>query len=102
EHRDTLGADGQTVGRVLDVAAGDDRAVAGFERGAHPELRERRIRVLAGAPGGGDQIDVVPAVAHAARAEPPVGFGAAVALGAPAIHDAAVEPGAPIGFEARA
>ena len=82
EHRDPLGADGQAVGGVLDVAAGDDRAVGGFERGADLEVRERRIGVLAGAPGGGDQIDVAAAVAQAARAEPPVVLGAAVAFGA--------------------
>src|SRR4051812_12788176 len=38
EHRDTLGADGQAVGRVLDVAAGDDGPVFGLQGGAHLEI----------------------------------------------------------------
>src|SRR4051812_32949724 len=45
EHGDALGADGETVGGVLDVAAGDDGAVGGFERGADPELREGGVRM---------------------------------------------------------
>ena len=43
EHRDPLGTDRQPVGGVLDVAAGDDGAVGGFERGADLEVRERRV-----------------------------------------------------------
>src|SRR5581483_3511469 len=38
EHRDALGADCQPIGRVLDVAAGDDGAVGGFERRTDLEL----------------------------------------------------------------
>ena len=44
EHRDALGADGQAVGGVLDVAAGDDRAVGGLERGADLEAASSRRR----------------------------------------------------------
>ena len=48
EHGDALGADGQAVGGVLDVAAGDDRAVGGFERGADLESGVRRDGAFAG------------------------------------------------------
>ena len=45
EHRHALGADGQTVCRVLDVAPGDNRPVNGLERRTHFELRKRCVRV---------------------------------------------------------
>ena len=45
EHRHALGADGQAVGGVLDVAAGDDGAVGGLERGADLEVRVVGVRV---------------------------------------------------------
>ena len=41
-----LGAQRQAVGRVLDVAPGDDPAVVGQAGGAHVELRVRHVRVL--------------------------------------------------------
>jgi hypothetical protein len=40
EDRNTLCADGEAVGRVLDVAAGEDPAVCGFECGADFEPLE--------------------------------------------------------------
>ncbi len=43
----TLGADGQAVGGVLDVAAGDDLAVGGFESRADLEPRVVGERALA-------------------------------------------------------
>lgn len=48
EDRHSLGADGQTVARILDVAAGDDAAVGGFERGAHLEAGEVCHRMVSG------------------------------------------------------
>ena len=58
EHRDPLGADGQAVGGVFDIAAGDDRAVGRFERGADLEMRERGVGVSrARRRGGGHEID---------------------------------------------
>ena len=101
EHRDALGADRQAVGRVLDVAAGDDRAVAGLERRADLEVREGGVGVLAGAARGGDQIDLAAAIADAARPEPAV-LAAPVAFGAADVLDAAIEPGAAIGLDAGA
>jgi hypothetical protein len=47
DQRHPLGADGQAVGRALDIGAGDDVAVGGLERGADPELREGGARELA-------------------------------------------------------
>src|SRR5262245_30735519 len=47
EHRDPLGANGQAIRSVLDVAAGDDRPVCGFERSADFETRIISMRVLA-------------------------------------------------------
>ena len=47
EHRHALGADRQAVGGVLDVAAGDDRAVRRLERRADLEARVVGHRVLA-------------------------------------------------------
>ena len=38
EHRDPLGARGEPEAGALDVAAGHDQAVGGFERGAHFEM----------------------------------------------------------------
>ena len=45
EHGHTFRANGQAVGRVLDVAAGDDRPVGALERGADPEVREVGVGV---------------------------------------------------------
>ena len=45
EHRHALGADGQPVGGVLDVAAGDDRRRRRLERGADLEPRIGGLRV---------------------------------------------------------
>ncbi len=55
-HGHALGADRQAVGGVLDVAAGDDRAVRRLERRAHLELRVVRARVVARFARGGDEI----------------------------------------------
>ena len=52
EQRNSLGADSQPVGRVLDVAASDDLAVGGAEGRADLELRVRGDREVAGATGG--------------------------------------------------
>src|SRR3569832_1019677 len=46
EHRVALGADCGAIGEVLDVAALEDRAVFGLERGADLEVRVRRIGAL--------------------------------------------------------
>ena len=46
EDRDAFGAHRQAVGRVLDVAAGDDLAALGLERGADLETGEIGDRVL--------------------------------------------------------
>src|SRR5215208_2213790 len=56
EHRDARGADGQPVGRVLDIAAGDDQAARGLEGGADLEAGERRVRVAARRARRGDQL----------------------------------------------
>src|SRR5476651_2221303 len=101
EHRDALGADRQAVRRVLDVAAGDHRPVAGLERRADLEMREGRVRVLARAARGADQVDLAAAIAHAARPEP-APAPAALAFGAAAILDAPIEARAPVRFDARA
>src|SRR5262245_14314053 len=45
EHRDALGTDRQSVGRVLDVASGDDRPVGGLERSPDLEARVACVRV---------------------------------------------------------
>ena len=55
EHGDALGADRQAVGGVLDVAAGDDDAVRGLERGADLETREVGDGVLARRARGRDE-----------------------------------------------
>src|SRR5260221_13331559 len=57
EHRDALRANRQAVGGVLDVAAGEDGAIAGLERGADLEPRVRRVRVLARAARRRDDVD---------------------------------------------
>src|ERR1700737_3062472 len=46
EDRDPLGAQRQAVGRILDVAARHDLAVARAERRPPLELRVRRVRPL--------------------------------------------------------
>ena len=51
EHRDALGADGQAIRGVLDVAAGDDRPVGRFERSADFETGLISVRVLANGAG---------------------------------------------------
>ena len=50
-----LGAEGQAVGGVFDVAAGVDAAVDVFQRRADLEVRERRMGVFAGRERGFDQ-----------------------------------------------
>jgi hypothetical protein len=55
EHRDPFSADGQPVGRILDVAAGYDNSILGLQRRADLEVGERGMRVLACLPRGGDQ-----------------------------------------------
>ena len=57
--RDSLGADRQTVGSVLDVAAADDLAGFGQQRGSHQELRVRSMSVLASFAGVADQVRLV-------------------------------------------
>src|SRR5579862_589230 len=49
---DAFGAYGEAVGRVFDVAAGENAAVFGFERRADQEMGERCVGVLAGGDGG--------------------------------------------------
>src|SRR4051794_25006163 len=65
EHRHALGADGQAIGRVLDVAATDDLAVLGFQRRADLEMREGREGVPPRGPGRGKQMG------HALALSPP-------------------------------
>ncbi len=55
DQRDALGAQRQPVGRVLDVAAGDDVAVARLERGADLEFRVAGLRARARERRGGDE-----------------------------------------------
>ncbi len=55
EDRDALRAHRQAVGGVFDVAAGDDLAGVGLERGADLEAGEIRDRVLARGTRGGDE-----------------------------------------------
>ena len=55
EDRDALGANGQAVTGVLDVAAGDDGAVAGLDRRADLEAGEIGDRVFARGARRGDQ-----------------------------------------------
>src|SRR5262245_41967587 len=64
EHRDAFGADGEAVRRVLDVAPGDDGAVARLQRGADLEVREGGLRVLAGAARGADEVEVFGSLAQ--------------------------------------
>ena len=54
--RHAFGTDGQPVGRVLDVASGDDRAVAGFEGSTHFEAGKVRARMFARGTGRCDQV----------------------------------------------
>ena len=50
EHRHALGADGEAVRSVLDVAAGDDEAGRRLQRGADFESGIRGVRVPARTP----------------------------------------------------
>src|SRR5439155_23244894 len=68
----SFGADGQAVRRILDVAAGDHGAVGGFERGAHLEVRESCVGVLARAARGGDEVDLSRPPAPPARSQPAI------------------------------
>ena len=54
EDGDALGAEGESVGGVFDVAAGVDAAVDVFKRGADQELGEGREGVEADGEGGVD------------------------------------------------
>src|SRR5262249_40241343 len=102
EHRDALGADGQAVGGVLDVAAADDRAVGGLEGGADLELRERRVGELARPPRGGDEIDLAGTIAQAPRREAAIATLAPLdAVGRAGVPGTAIESGAAIGLDAR-
>src|SRR5689334_7217790 len=101
EHRDALGANRQTVGRVLDVAAGEDRAIAGLERRADLESRERRIGVVTSAPGRRDDVDLARLAAEAPRTDPAVSAVTPVAFGPADVARAALEPRAPIGLDGR-
>ncbi len=56
EDGDAFGADRQAVGGVLDVAAGDDLAARGLERGADLESRVVGGGVLAHGACGGDEL----------------------------------------------
>ena len=51
EHRDALSAQGQSVGSVLDVAAGVDSSVFGFKSSANFEVREGCVSMFAGLDG---------------------------------------------------
>src|SRR5678815_4216450 len=55
EHRHAFGADREPVGRVLDIAAGDDDAVRCFESRADLELRVRSLGMTTGPARGGDE-----------------------------------------------
>ena len=49
EDGDALGADGQAIRGVFDVAASDDRSIYGFERSADFETGKSSLRMAAGA-----------------------------------------------------
>src|SRR5712691_10458750 len=99
EHRDALRADRQTVGRVLDVAASEDGAVAGLERGADLEPRVRRVRVLARSARRGDNVDFARLAAQPPRTDAAVHRRAAVAFRPSDVAYAAVEAGAAVGLD---
>src|SRR5579872_2062494 len=46
ENRNTLGAQGQSVGGVFDVAAAEDSARSGVQRGSNAKIRVRRVRIF--------------------------------------------------------
>jgi hypothetical protein len=56
EYRDALGAHGEPVRGVLDVAAGDNRAVCRFKGGAYLEVREVGARMFANRTRSGNQL----------------------------------------------
>src|ERR1043166_2559985 len=74
EHRDAFRADRQAVGGVLDVAAGDDRTVGGFERRTDLEIGESGVGILARASSGRHEILFDAASARTARALPAIAF----------------------------
>ena len=63
EYRDALGAHGEPVRGVLDVAAGDDRAVCRFKSGAYREVREVGARMFANRMRSGNQ-RIKPRIPH--------------------------------------
>ena len=50
-HGHTLGANGKSVGGVLDIAACEDAAVRAFDGRANQEVGIRRVREFAGRDG---------------------------------------------------
>src|SRR5579875_2723789 len=56
ENRDALGADGEAVAGVFDVASGENASGFGVDRGADAKFREGRMSVIAGGAGGGNQL----------------------------------------------
>ncbi len=98
EHRDSLGADGQAIRGVFDVAARDDRAVGRFEGSADFEVRKSRVGVLSRATGRRDKVAVARSSPQTPRPEPPV-VAASVAFLPAHIRDAALEPASPIGLD---
>lgn len=59
ENRDTFGADGETVGGIFYVAAAEDAAGGGAERGAYAEVGVGSVGVVASLLGDGDEVVVV-------------------------------------------
>ena len=64
EDGDALGADGEAVGGVFDIATAENSAGSGAERGANAKIGVRRVGVLARLPGGFDE-------SHGCHASPP-------------------------------
>ena len=102
EHGDPLGADREAVGGVLDVAAGEDRAVGRFERRTDLEFGERGVGILAGASRCSDQIDVARPIAEPPRAEAAIAADTAVACDTADVLAAPFEAGPAVRFERRA
>src|SRR6185503_5256329 len=102
EHRHAFRAGGEAERRILDIAAGNDRAVNSLDRGAHLEVRVRGVGVLAGPPRGADEIDVARTLAQPPRAQPAIAAAPALAVWPASLCEPSIEAGAAVGFDAGA
>jgi hypothetical protein len=59
ENGDAFGAEGQAVAGVFDVAAGEDASGFGSHGSTDAKMGERRVGVVAGGSGSGDELVVV-------------------------------------------